>query len=381
MLKAKSCLLVLLGCATLFLSAEEVPGDKYDQIQTVDRNATKETKALFANLQKLSKEHILFGQQDALAYGVMWRDWHKWRSDVNDVCGKFPAVYGWDMSKLGKYAHNIDTVNFEHMKEWMKEVYRNGGINTISWHFDNFANGKSSWDTGEKVVATILPGGENHAAYLEKLDLFADFVDDLRVGFIFKKAVPIIFRPFHEHTGQWFWWGKGHCTPDEYKALWRFTVTYLRDVKGLHNILWAYSPDVFQDKTHYLECYPGDEYVDILGLDDYHDFSEHGEVSDLIERLRMLVELAQERNKVAALTETGLEKIPIDNWWTEHLLAAIKKDPVATQIAWVLVWRNARHSHHYGPHPDHNSALDFVGFSRDPIMIFQDNIPKIYRLK
>lgn len=153
----------------------------------------------------MAKTHVLFGQQDALAYGVMWKDWHKRRTDVSDVCGKYPSVYGWDMSKLGKYEHNIDTVNFEQMKGWMKEVYKMGGINTISWHFDNFVNGKSSWDVGDKVVTSILPNGENHEAYKAKLDLFADFVKDLRVGFIFKKDVPIVFRPFHEHTRHWFW--------------------------------------------------------------------------------------------------------------------------------------------------------------------------------
>ncbi len=381
-MKYRSVLKYLLAAIGIMfmLSISEIPNIKYETIKTVDKNATKATKALFVNLQKLAKDHILFGHQDALAYGVEWDDWHKKKSDVKDVCGKYPAVYGWDMSKLGKYKHNIDSVDFKHMRNWMKEVYKMGGINTVSWHLDNF-HGGSSWDIGENVVSTILPDGAKHQAYLAKLDLFAEFVKSLRVGFIFKKDIPIIFRPFHEHTGHWFWWGKGHCTPDQYKALWRFTVEYLRDEKGLHNILYAYSPDIFLDKAHYLECYPGDEYVDILGFDDYHDVGESGNIEDLIKRLRMIVELAEEKGKIAALTETGHEAIPHHKWWTEKVLKNIKSDTLASKIAWMLVWRNARPTHHYAPYPNHKSAPDFIEFSKDPMILFSEDLPAVYKIK
>lgn len=346
----------------------------------VDSKATKKTRALYENLKKLSKQQILFGQQDALAYGVHWKNWHKKRSDVKDVCGQHPAVFGWDMSKLGKYPHNIDSVDFDQMKAWMKEVYKMGGVNTVSWHFDNFRGG-TSWDVDTNVVASILPNGKNHLEYLHKLDLFAAFVKDLKVGFIFKQPIPIIFRPFHEHTGSWFWWGADHCSVEAYQELWRFTVEYLRDEKGLHQIIYAYSPDVFQDKSHYLERYPGDEFVDILGLDDYHDVGLGGKLEDLTNRLRMLVEIAESKNKIAALTETGFESIPDETWWTNKLLKALKADPVATRIAWVLVWRNARTDHHYGPFSGHLSAPDFIRFSQDSLLLFEKNIPKLYQLK
>jgi mannan endo-1,4-beta-mannosidase len=267
------------------------------------------------------------------------------------------------------------------MKGWMKEVYKMGGVNAISWHMDNFVTGGSTWDNKGRVVGTILPGGANHEAYKAKLDIFAGFVKDLRVGFIFKKDIPIIFRPFHEHTGDWFWWGAAHCTPEEYKQIWQFTVKYLRDEKGLHNLLWSYSPDVFKDKAHYLERYPGDEYVDILGFDDYHDVGAHGNIEDLTRRLGIVVSIANEKGKLAALTETGFEKIPDPNWWTDKLLKHIKSDPLASQIAWVMMWRNARKSHHYGPYPGHESAANFVKFSKDPILIFQDKLPNLYKLK
>lgn len=371
--------LALFSSIFLILSFTYTANSKYAKIKTVDAKATKQTKALYANLKRLAKTNILFGHQDALAYGVEWKEWHKSRSDVKDVCGKHPAVFGWDLSKLGKYSHNIDTVDFEQMKGWIKEVYKMGGINTISWHFDDF-HGGDSWTVGKNVVKTILPGGTKHQAYKAKLDLFVDFVKDLRVGFIFKKDIPIIFRPFHEHTGNWFWWGKKHCSTEEYKALWHFTIQYLRDEKGLHNLLYAYSPDIFEDKEHYLERYPGDDYVDILGFDDYHDVGKSGKMEDLTRRLKMVVELAEEKDKLAALTETGFETIPDNNWWTERLLKHIKSDPVASRISWVLVWRNARKSHHYAPYPNHNSAANFIKFSKDPILLFEEELPNLYRL-
>lgn len=352
----------------------------FKSVTLSDPDATRQTRALYANLKKLSSQHILFGHQDDLAYGVNWREESSVvRSDIKDVCGQFPSVFGWDLSKLGTTTYNIDTVDFNNMRRWIIYTYKMGSINTVSWHVDNFITEGGSWDVGENVVAAILPGGAKHEAYKEKLDLLAFFFKSLQTGFLIKREVPVIFRPFHEHTGSWFWWGQPHCSPEEYKALWKFTVAYLRDVGGVHNVLYCYSPDIFIDKAHYLECYPGDEYVDILGFDDYHDVNPLNDPSELTRRLRILVELAEEKDKIAALTETGLEAIPEHNWWTDRLLHYITADPVASRIAWVLVWRNARPSHHYAPYPGHPSAPNFVEFCQDPIIMMGDQTPNLYK--
>jgi len=365
---------------SIFPSGNRLLAQKQQPLQLVDSKATKQTRALFVNLQKLAKTNILFGHEDALAYGVHWKD-EKGRSDVKDVCGSHPAVFGWELSKLGKYSHNIDTVDFEKLKGWIKEAYKMGGVNTISWHMDNFVTGGDAWDTGKRVVAALLPGGSRHEAYKAKLDLFVEYVNDLKAGGLFKHPVPIIFRPFHEQTGNWFWWGKKYCSPEEYIALWRFTVHYLRDEKKLHNLLYAFSTDIFKNKEDYLKRYPGDEFVDILGLDDYYDVSALGNPKNLSKRLRMLVELAEEKGKVAALTETGVASIPNKKWWTKVLLKPIKAEPKASQIAYLLVWRNARLSHHFGPFAGHPSAPDFLKFSKDPLLLFQNKLPDMYRLK
>ncbi|MCB0594367.1 MAG: beta-mannosidase [Lewinellaceae bacterium] len=372
--------LSLAGAAGQGNAPPDESGGFPEQFKTVDPGATKKTKALYANLREISSGHILFGHQDDLAYGVGWKEWPETRSDVKDVCGRYPAVFGWDLGKLGKGDKNIDTVRFAFMRNWMLEAYKMGGINTVSWHLDNFVTNGNSWDVGENVVSAILPGGAQHEAYKARLDVLAGFFKSLRKGFIFKHDIPIVFRPFHEHTGHWFWWGQPHCTPEEYKELWRFTVEYLRDEKEVHNLLYCYSTDVFQDEEHYLQCYPGDEYVDILGFDDYRDVRPENDPSELTRQLRLLVNMAEERGKVAALTETGLESIPEEKWWTGRLLGHIKADPVATRIAWVLVWRNARPGHHYAPYPGHVSVPDFMEFCKDPLILMEGELPKMYKL-
>ena len=374
-------LLVVSGCGASRPAA--TPGGA---ATLVDPHATDETRALFVNLKEVARDHILFGHQDALAYGVTWKR-EAGRSDVRDVTGSHPAVYGWELGDLENgVAANLDGVNFEDMKRWIRQGYKRGGVISISWHMDNPASGGSSWDT-TRAVYTILPGGEHHAKYRAWLDRFADFAGDLKVGPFtwlgFGERVPIIFRPFHEHTGSWFWWGGKNVRPDEYKALWRFTVEYLRDEKGLHNLLYAYSTDVFSSDEQYFAFYPGDEYVDVLGFDDYHSLRREETVSEFVERARRVVEYADERGKIPAFTETGAEGVPDERWWTDRLLQAIKSDPVARRLAWVLVWRNANEAdnpgHHYAPYAGHPSAPNFVEFYNDPFVLFEDELPDLYR--
>jgi mannan endo-1,4-beta-mannosidase len=358
------------------------------QISLVDPDATEETVALYINLKSLSRDHILFGHQDDLAYGVQWIN-EPGRSDVKEVAGSYPAVYGWELGDLELGAEqNLDKVNFANMLEWIKEGYSRGGVVTISWHMNNPVSGGNAWET-TPAVPQILPGGTHHEMFRKWLDTFADFISRLTVPRTdwseYLHSVPVIFRPYHEHNGSWFWWGADHCTPDEYKELWRFTVRYLRDEKGLHNLLYAYSPDRFDTEQKYLERYPGDEYIDILGYDDYGNVRSGATRGILADRLRMLVQLAEERGKVPALTETGYEAIPDSTWWTDVLLAGINFDSVTRRIAYVHVWRNAnldtdRQNHFYAPYPGHASSENFIQFRNDPLILFEDDLPVMYKL-
>ncbi|MGC9344701.1 MAG: glycoside hydrolase family 26 protein [Bacteroidales bacterium] len=366
--------LLFLSCKPKGPEVTEYPGN--DEIfELVDSNATDETRALFMNLLRYRDSAIMFGHQDDLAYGIGW--WAEdFRSDVHDVTGKFPAVFGWDIGEIGS-ERNIDSVSFERMADWMIRVFEKGGINTISWHLDNPVTGGSSWDTTRAVYA-IIPGGEKHEFYKEQLDHFAVFVKELKTDDGI--AVPIVFRPFHELNGSWFWWGRDNCSIEEYISLFRFTVEYLRDEKGLNNILYSYSTDRFSKEDEYLERFPGEIYVDILGYDDYWSFVSEDKIPEALNSLRILSNMAYRMNKPFALTEMGYEAIPDKDWWTENVLDPIKSDSLARRVSWMLVWRNHSTRHHYAPYPKHPSAENFKSFEKDTFTWFLEDLPEMYMI-
>lgn len=335
-----------------------------------------ETANLLANLDAISKKHILFGHQDATAYGVFWAN-EKNKSDVKSITGSYPAIYGWDMGYIESGASkNLDGVPFKFMKQEIIHAYERGGLNTLSWHLNNPLNDSSAWDTTHYSVQNILSDRVVHEKYKRYLDRLSNFISELKTDN--GELVPIIFRPFHEHTGSWFWWGKNFCSPDEYIALWRFTIDYLRNDKKLSNLIIAYSSASIESRENYLERYPGDAYVDIIGFDDY-SFDEREFVDRIETSLAILTDIAKERGKIPAFTETGAEQILNPQWYTEVLLPVIEKYP----IAYVLAWRNAnnRPNHYYVPYPGHPAEKDFLSFFQSPRIWFGKDLQdlKLYR--
>jgi mannan endo-1,4-beta-mannosidase len=136
---------------------------------------------------------------------------------------------------------------------------------------------------------------------------------------------------------------------------------------------------MFETRQQYLERYPGDEWVDILGTENYWDFQSGASISNGLEQLRILVNLATERKKLAALTECGFEGIPVKNWWTQFLLKPIREDSVSRKISYIMVWRNVNRKHYYTPFPGHKSAPDFVAFEKDTFTIFEKDLVNIYK--
>jgi mannan endo-1,4-beta-mannosidase len=101
--------------------------------------------------------------------------------------------------------------------------------------------------------------------------------------------------------------------------------------------------------------------------------------------LRWLAGQAAARGKVAALTEAGYVTIPDTTWWTGKLLPALAPDSGDVHVAYALVWRNANRSndrpdHFYAPYPGHASAADFRRFRADSRILFEDELPDMYRL-
>jgi mannan endo-1,4-beta-mannosidase len=347
-----------------------------------DKEATLQTRNLFKNLKKLSKKGVMFGQQDALAYGLN-QDGSRWigenkRCDVRTVTGDYPAVVGYDLGKLEHDStQNLDGVPFQLIRQNIQETYARGVVNTISWHLDNPSNPKkSSWDKADSTIKHIFSDNKTLQTYSSWLDKVAAFSQSLRGKN--GELIPIIFRPFHENTGSWFWWGAEHCSPEEYKKLWRFTVEYLRDKKGVHNILYAYSPDYFSSKQHYLDRFPGDDLVDVLGFDMYHRNAPESNDAFKKDMLRMvghLKEIADEKKKVYAITEMGLEKVTEANWWTNIVSPIIQN----SGLSYVLVWRNGRPDHFYAPYKGQISESDFMKFYQLPETLFSKDVKKLYK--
>ena len=354
--------------------------------QPIDKKASKETKALYKNLHTVTKKGIMFGHQDDLAYGVNWK-YEPGRSDVKDVVNDYPAVFGWD---IGGIEHdkkeNLDNVPFDSIRNYIREVYRRGGINTISWHLDNPVSLGQAWDT-TKAVASILPNGKAHQKYLFWLDRVAGFLESLKTDQ--GVYIPVLFRPFHELNGAWFWWGKTHCTKEEYIALWRFTVDYLMNKKNLHHLIYVFNTNSFKDEAEFLERYPGDNYADIVSFDVYQFAAANASKAalkksslqfqeQLKNNLTVLTVVSKRKNKPAALAETGFEAIPDGTWWTQTLFPAIKNFP----IAYVLVWRNhglnsENKMHYYAPYQGQASAEDFRQFYRSEKMLFLKETGKL----
>ena len=352
------------------------------KLQLIDKQATPETVNLFLNLHELSKKHILFGHQHATEYGHGWFGDSN-RSDVKSVTGSHPAVIGVDFSGLsGRPDSSIEKTKIA-LRKNIADTYNRGGVVTIAWHFSNpIAGGGFYWKDSISLPAVkyIIPGKEHHDKYKSILQGIGSFVKSVKGND--GKAVPMIFRPFHEFDGDWFWWGRAHCTPEEFKTLWRFTVSYLRDSLQVRNLVYAFSPDnKFNTLEQFLERYPGDEWVDMVGMDNYGDFGRDGRynVEAGVKKLKIVSDYARSAGKLAAFTETGLESIPNETWWTGTLLKALKSADL--QLSYVLVWRNDVRSptHYYAPYPGQKSEPDFVHFFNDPYTLFEKDIKNIYK--
>lgn len=367
--------LPILPSILLFVSCATYDSVKFQRelgIKLVDSSATKETVLLFHNLKQLSENKIIFGHQNSTEYGIGWVG-DSLRSDVKDVTGSFPGVYGWDYESIPK--NDTDKL-FHRVPQLVKEAYSRGGINTFSWHVQNPITDNSFYDT-TIAVKHILPGGDFHKKYLGLLDTLYEYNSQFKCKN--GRPIPIIFRPFHEFDGHWFWWGKNYCTQEEFIQLWKMTVDYLTKQKKANNFLFAFSSDRnFWTEEDLLERYPGDDYVDIIGMDNYFDFLLSGDSVFFVQhKLKIISTFAEKRNKIAAFTETGLEKIPDSTWFTNMLYKMLDHDSV--KIGYVMLWRNAHKEHFYVPFPGHQTEKDFLAFRRRPRILFEEDLPNLYK--
>ena len=332
------------------------------------------------------KDTIMFGHQNAGHIGVSIDAADGTESDVKNLTGSHPAVVGIDtLSFLGYEGKMSDLVTV------VKNLRRQGVIITLSSHMPNFSlGGDSFYDYSPNITEgdcahRIMPGGDLNEKYNRFLDMIADFAS--ACVDVEGEKIPMIFRPFHEANGSWFWWGKDFQTDEEYIALFRYTIDYLMGIKGVDNFVVAYSPNgPIEGDEDYLQRYPGDGYVDILGLDYYHDKPHDGDgfYRKLTDSLDIIYVLANEKKKIAALTETGYRSLDTGNgyfeglapegntvpdWFTSTLEAVLATDG-GTHIAYMLVWANFSDTQFWVPFATkefrHEMCDDFIKFAASP---------------
>lgn len=350
------------------------------QPRPIDAKATPETVHLFQNLLRLSEKHTLFGHQHATEYGHGWQN-EPDRSDVKSVTGSHPAVIGVDLLGVNGQPGTSPSTYLSQLRNTVQDTYNRGGVVTLAWHFNNpVSAGGFYWKDSVSLPAVkyIIPGGKAHGTYKSILQKIGEWAKSTKGKD--GKPVPMIFRPYHEFDGDWFWWGKSHCTKEEFISLWQFTVSYLRDSLDVHQFLYAYSPDNrFNTTAQFLDRYPGDAFVDMVGMDNYGDMGRDGyNLEAAVHKLRIVSDYAIKAGKLAAFTETGLEGIPNPDWWTSVLLKVMRAEGL--RLSYVLVWRNDQRSekHFYAPYPGHNSVPDFIRFYNDPYTLFEKDLPGMY---
>lgn len=361
------------------------------------RGATP-AQQLLERMKKLQKKGYMYGHQDDPFYGITW-EWDEDRSDTQELVGDYPAIMGFDLGGLEVGASkNLDSVPFTRMRQEIIRHSERGGIITLSWHPRNPLLGTTAWiasdtaaynkavealngvghpelteklDNPKLTVRAMLRGGKVNGKVLLWLQRLTDFMLSLKDGK--GRQIPIIFRPWHENSGGWFYWGAANCSAEEYKGLWNMTQDYINAALKDY-IVWSYSPSYGGQWTEeqYMSRYPGDDRVQLLGDDDYQWGTEEDFRRMLDYNLEHVTKIAREHGKLMALTECGYVNSPDATWWTRVVKPIVEKYPVC----YLLPWRNYK-KEHFGASKDATTADDFKQWSKQKQFLFLNDIKKV----
>ena len=322
----------------------------------------------------------MFGHHDDLWYGRYWYN-EPGMSDTKSVCGDYPGVFSVDFAEImdNRYQNDANKIR----RRVIIEAYDRGEVITACCHLNNPLTGGDSWDNSRNdVVKEILTeGSDTRTKYLQWLDRCADFANNLKGSD--GKLIPVIFRPYHEHTQTWSWWSSKCTTETEFIKFWRFTIEYLRDVKGVRNFIYAISPQMdgnYGDGTRarLLHRWPGDDFVDFLGMDCYHWDNKNAFKSNLT----AMSALSVEKKKPCGVTETGPEGFNWTDYWTNHILACALNQRVSMIVMWrnKYVGSNESDRHFYSVYPGHPSEADFRSMYDNPATFFSKDLPDMYKM-
>lgn len=359
---------------------------------------------LLDRLAKIQKKGYMYGHQDDPFYGITW-EWESGRSDTYELVGDYPGVMGFDLGGIEKGdLKNLDSVPFNLIRQEIINHHQRGGIITLSWHLRNPLLGTTAWiendikaydeavaalqkigrddlvrniDNPRHTVRAMIPGGKSHALFCQWLTRLTDFITSLRDSR--GRQIPVIFRPWHESSGGWFFWGDSNCSREEYLALWNYTQDFLNAIpvdggKLGDYLVWSFSPSYGGQWTdeQYLSRYPGDDRVQLIGDDGYQWGTEEAFRTMLDYNLSHITRIAQEHGKLMALTECGYINSPDATWWTRVVKPIIERYP----ICYLLPWRNFK-KEHFGASKDASTADDFRQWARQKQFLFVNDIKKI----
>ena len=254
---------------------------------------------LFTFLDQISGNYILSGQQER-AWDLNGLDF-----DVNYVVattGKTPVVRGFDfLDYCYSPAMRATQTASERAITWAQ----NGGIVTFCCHmfmtigstngqpqFYVPASGPGGQGTNFDIRQAVINGTPENTEFLAKLDIIASELTKLRDA-----GVPVIWRPFHECSGGWFWWGAHGPTPfiQAYRIMFnRFTQVY-----GLNNLIWVFNPT--DSTTNMAAWYPGDDVVDLISYDVYPAAGTHPAFATEYAQMRAF----KSGRKVVTMSENG----------------------------------------------------------------------------
>jgi len=339
-------------------------------MKTCNPDATSETRFLYNNLKLMEGRAIFFGQMDPFFLNGNPTG-NLFQSDIEDICGSLPALGSWELKNIG--AGFMDTL----MCREVEYYYNKNGIISFCWHMmDPAGRGFYTKDIPDPYAGNeLLPGGKHHEWFLGQLDRIAFFFRQLKGQG--GESIPVLFRPFHEMDGDWFWWGKPYVSAETFARLWQFTYDYLTKVKRINNLLFVFSPcDRFKARDGelgYLHYYPGDSYVDVLAQDNYGQARTAADSGAFVNQLRIMTKLAEEKNKISALSETGLDGLGIHDWFTQVLLKPVKNDSLARRVTYMAIWNRS-----FVPYPGHLAVPDFLKFYQDPVTLFMGDYPDLY---
>lgn len=337
-----------------------------------DPTVTPQTANLLKNLHRIGwSDQFAMGHEFPLSFTLDGSgDNDAATSDIKDVIGDHPGVHGSDFH----FMIDKDPNEIARHKAAAIAAYEAGAIVTFDYHWLGRTGNSHAYDAADAAMAANIANNDNSNGdvtwFHEHLDEVLDTINnDLQF--------PIVFRPFHEMDGNWFWWGSripGGAA--SYRLLYQRLVDYMTPRTGY--VLFCWSPDV--SNLAFEQFYPGDEYVDIVGRDIY-SFS-NGESRRSVAQLEATINFAEQHGKVAAFTETGYTAGGMSfedgdpDWWTTKVLDALMQSERGLKIAWVLTWINTSWSGPYVPHKASPQAAkdDFIQFYNHEATLFEADV-------